>query len=192
MKNNYWKHKTVDIEDGAKIGEETKIWHNSQIKKGAEIGQSCTIGHNCFIGNGAIIGSGVKIQSNTDVWERVVLENDVFVGPSVVFTNDKNPRSKYPKDKKEWLSTLVKEGATIGANVTIVCGITIGRFAMIGAGSVVTKDVPDYALFLGVPAKLFGWFCECGTKIEFKDEETICVKCQRKYEKKELVVRQKL
>jgi UDP-2-acetamido-3-amino-2,3-dideoxy-glucuronate N-acetyltransferase len=192
MENKHWHHGTAEIEEGVLIGENVKIWNHSQIKKGAEIGDGCTIGHNCFIGSGAKLGKKVKVQSNTDIWDKITLEDYVFVGPSVVFTNDKNPRSKYPKDKEEWLPTLVKEGATIGANATIVCGITIGRFAMIGAGSVVTKDVPDYALFLGVPAKLSGWFCECGTKIEFKDEEAVCAKCQRKYEKKELVVRQKL
>ncbi len=183
MENNYWNHKTCEIEEGAEIGSGTKVWHNSQIKKGAKIGKNCTIGHNCFIGGEAVIGNNVKIQSNTDVWDKVSLEDYVFVGPSVVFTNDKNPRSKYPKLKEEWITTLIKEGSTLGANSTIVCGITIGRSAMIGAGAVVTRDVPDYAIIIGVPAVIAGWICECGNKIEFEKEETSCVKCNRKYRK---------
>ena len=184
---DYWKHKTVEIQKGAKIGSGTKIWQNCQVLAGAEIGEDCVIGHNCFIGGGAKLGQGVKIESNTDVWDLISLEDYVFVGPSAVFTNDPNPRAKYPKKKYsqygEWLPTLVKEGASIGANATIICGHTIGKWAFVGAGAVVIEDVFDYAIVAGVPAKVIGWACECGNKLEFKKRETECRICQRKYEK---------
>lgn len=187
-KNKFWFHKTAEIQKGAKIGKGTKIWQNCQILEGAEIGENCTIGHNCFVGSRAKIGNGVKIESNTDAWDLVILEDFVFVGPSAVFTNDLNPRAKYPKKKYpnygKWLPTLVKKGATIGANATIVCGNTIGRWAMIGAGAVVTKDVPDFAIVAGVPAKIIGWVCECGNKLEFKNKKMICRICKRRYIKK--------
>lgn len=180
----FWSHPTTEIHPGAVIGEGTKIWHNSQVLSGAIIGKNCTIGHNCLIGEGVKIGNNVKIQSNTDVWHKVTLEDYVFVGPSAVFTNDLIPRSKYPKAKEEWLPTVVKEGATIGANATIVCGHTINKGVLIGAGSVVTKDIPDYAMVIGVPAKIVGWLCECGSKLEFDVEKAVCQVCQRKYMKK--------
>lgn len=183
MKNNYWAHKTVEIEKGAKIGDGTKIWNNSQIKKGALIGENSIIGHNCLIMEGAIIKNNVKIQSNTDVWDKVILEDYVFVGPSVVFTNDKNPRSKYPKKKEDWLPTLIREGATIGANSVIVCGNIIGKNAFIGAGSVVITDVGDYEIFAGNPAKKIGYMCECGKKIQFLKNKTLC-SCGIRYSKK--------
>lgn len=181
----YWSHKTAEIKKGAQIGKGVKIWHNCQILSGAKIGENCTIGHNCFIASLAKLGKGVKLESNIDVWDLVVLEDYVFVGPSVVFTNDLNPRAKYPKHKKDWLPTLIKKGASIGANATIVCGNTIGKWAFIGAGSIVTKDVSDYAIVVGVPAKIIGWMCECGAKLEFKKQKTVCKICKRKYEKKE-------
>ncbi len=185
---NYWAHKTAEIQKGAKIGKGTKIWQNCQILKGAEIGENCVIGHNCLVSSKAKLGKGVKLESNVDVWDLVTLEDYVFVGPSAVFTNDKNPRAKYPKSKYpqygKWFPTLVKEGATIGANATIVCGIEIGKWAMIGAGAVVTKDVPDYAIVAGVPARIIGWVCECGNKLEFKKGKAICKICKRKYRKK--------
>jgi len=180
-------HKTAEVSVDAKIGKGTKIWQNSQVLAGAQIGNECTIGHNCFIGGGARLGNGVKIESNTDVWDLITLENHVFVGPSAVFTNDPNPRAKYPKKNfsryGKWLPTLIKEGATIGANATIVCGIEIGKWAFIGAGAVVTKDVPDYALVIGIPAKQIGWMCECGNKIFFKNGKAVCKICSRKYTK---------
>ena len=186
---NFWQHKTVEVQKGAKIGKGTKIWQHSQILKGAQIGEDCVIGHNCLVRSEAKIGRGVKIQSNTDIWDLITLEDYVFVGPSAVFTNDINPRAKYPKKEfkqyGQWLPTLVKEGASIGANSTIICGNTIGRWALVGAGAVVTKDVPDYGLVLGMPARLVGWVCECGNKIEFQDNEATCQKCPKKYRKKE-------
>jgi len=182
-------HKTSEIEKGAKVGKGTKVWHNCQVKKGAKIGDDCVIGHNCFIDSGSKIGKGVKIESNTDVWKGVTLKDLVFVGPSAVFTNDLNPRAKYPKSKYsqygKWLPTLVKQGATIGANATIICGVTIGKWAMIGAGAVVTKDVPDYAVAVGTPAKVIGFVCECGNKLEFQGEKSICKVCKKEYEQKE-------
>lgn len=196
MVKKYWSHKTAEIQKGAKIGKGTRIWHNSQILKGAQIGKNCVIGHNCFVGSKAKIGNGVKIESNTDVWDYVILEDYVFVGPSAVFTNDINPRAKYPKSKfpqyGKWLSTLVKKGATIGANSTIICGKPrriIGKWAMVGAGAVVLEDVPDYAVVVGNPAEQIGWICECGQRllpfkmvdIVFEGEETICLACQRRY-----------
>ena len=180
----YWAHKTVEISSKAKIGKGTKIWHNSQILPGVEIGRDCTIGHNCFIGENVKIGNYVKIESNTDVWSKVTLKDYVFIGPSAVFTNDLNPRSKYPKSKEEWLPTLVEKGATIGANATIVCGNIIGKWAFVGAGAVVTDNVPDYAIVAGVSAKIIGWMCECGNKLEFKKEKATCKVCGRKYVKK--------
>ncbi len=187
MKNKF--HKTVKIQRGAKIGKGTEIWHNSQVLKEAEIGKGCTIGHNCFIGSGARLGNGVKLQSNIDIWDRIVLEDYVFVGPSAVFTNDLNPRSKYPKSEYQeygqWLPTLVKKGSSIGANSTIICGVTVGSWSMIGAGAVVTKDIPDYAIAVGNPARVIGWVCECGNKLNLERGKSECPICHRKYKKEE-------
>jgi len=186
-KNKYWSHKTAEIQEGAKIGKGTKIWHNCQVLKGAQIGENCIIGHNCFVSFKAKLGNGVKIESNTDVWDYVVLGDYVFVGPSAVFTNDKNPRAKYPKSKYpaygKWLPTLIKEGVTLGANSTIICGNTIGKWAIIGAGAVVASDVPDYAIAVGLPARIIGWACECGNKLDFRSGKAICKICKRKYKK---------
>lgn len=189
MKDNFWKHKTVEIQEGAKIGKDTKIWQNCQILKGAQIGENCVIGHNCFVSSKAKIGNGVKLESNIDVWDLITLEDYVFVGPSAVFTNDLNPRAKYPKSKfpeyGKWLPTLVREGASIGANATIICGNAIGKWALIGAGAVVTKNVPDYAIMAGLPAEIIGWACECGNKLDFQEGRAICKVCKRKYAKKD-------
>lgn len=182
-------HKTSEIQDGAKIGNNVKIWQNSQVLSGAQIGDDCIIGHNCLIRSNTKLGKGVKLQSNIDIWDLVELEDYVFVGPSAVFTNDISPRAKYPKSEYpqygKWLPTLVKEGASIGANATIICGITIGRWAMVGAGAVVKNNVPDYTLVVGVPAKQIGWVCECGNRIAFENDKTECAVCNRKYHKKE-------
>ncbi|MBL7053966.1 N-acetyltransferase [Patescibacteria group bacterium] len=184
---NHWHHKTSEISNKAIIGKNTKIWQHCQILGNAKIGENCTIGHNCFIGSKTKLGNNIKLESNIDVWDLITLEDYVFVGPSVVFTNDPNPRAKYPKKQYpqygQWQSTLVKTGASIGANATIICGITIGKHSFIGAGAVVNKDISDYALAVGVPAKQIGWICECGNKIEFKKQETICNICQKKYKK---------
>jgi len=194
MKNNIFIHKTAEVEEGAEIGKGTKVWNNSQVRKGAQIGEDCVIGHNCFVDSTAKLGKGVKLESNVDVWDLVTLEDYVFAGPSAVFTNDLNPRAKYPKKEYpqygKWLPTLVKEGATIGANATIVCNNIIGKWAMIGAGAVVTKDVSDYALVVGNPARVVGWVCECGNKIEFDNDKAVCQTCQRKYIKEQDNVKQ--
>lgn len=176
-------HKTAEVSPEAVIGDGTKIWHNCQVWKNAQIGENCTIGHNCIVANDVRIGNGVKIQSNTDVWYKVMLEDYVFVGPSAVFTNDLNPRSKYPKTPELWLPTLVKEGATLGANCTVVCGTIVGKWAFVAAGAVVTRDVPDYGLVSGVPARVAGWVCECGAKLFFKNDNAVCADCGRNYSK---------
>lgn len=162
----YWAHETACVDDPGSIGEETRIWHFSHIMKGAVVGKHCSIGQNVFIGSGAVVGNGVKIQNNVSVYDKVTLEDGVFCGPSMVFTNVVNPRSHISR-KHEFLPTLVRQGATIGANTTVVCGVTIGRYSFIGAGSVVTRDVPDFALAYGNPCRLRGWMCQCGVKLAF-------------------------
>lgn len=158
-------HKSCYIDANVKIGDNTNIWHFSHVQSGAKIGDNCTLGQNVNISNNVVIGNGCKIQNNVSVYEGVELEDNVFCGPSCVFTNDLTPRAKYPKGRENYKKTLVKEGATIGANSTIVCGITIGNNAMIAAGAVVTKDVPDNALMVGVPAKQVGSVDEKGNAI---------------------------
>ncbi len=177
---DYFAHETAVIDEGATIGKGTKIWHFSHIMGGAEIGENCVIGQNCFVAKGAVLGNVVKLENNVSVYTFVTLEDGVFVGPSAVFTNDINPRSFYPKGGK-WIPSLVKKGASIGANATIRCGITIGRWTLVGAGAVVTKDIPDYAVVVGVPARQIGWVCECGERISFENKDTVCSKCKRKY-----------
>lgn len=181
---SYFKHESAYVDDGCEIGEGTKIWHFSHIQKGARIGKECTIGQNVNIGPNVVIGNYCKIQNNVSVYEGVKLEDYVFCGPSMVFTNILNPKSKYPQRGSEFYSqTLVKEGASIGANATIVCGNTIGKHASIGAGAVVTKDVPDYALMVGVPAKQAGWISEAGIKLIFDENGfAYCEKSKKKYQ----------
>lgn len=174
----YFVHDSSYVDEGVEIGEGTKIWHFSHVQKGAKIGKSCSLGQNVNISNNVIIGNKVKIQNNVSVYEGVELEDGVFCGPSCVFTNDLTPRARYPKGSENYKKTLIKEGASIGANATVVCGHTVGKCALIGAGAVVTSDVPDYALMLGVPAKQKGWVCECG---ELLDDTLECGSCKRKY-----------
>lgn len=158
----YFVHESSYIDEDVVIGEGTKIWHFCHIQKGARIGKNCTLGQNVNVSNQVIVGNGCKIQNNVSLYEGVELEDDVFCGPSCVFTNDLTPRARYPKGTSGYKRTLIKEGASIGANATIVCGHTIGRCAMVAAGAVVTKDVPDYALVAGVPAKVVGTVNEMG------------------------------
>ncbi|MBQ4284576.1 MAG: N-acetyltransferase [Lachnospira sp.] len=158
----YYVHESSYVDDGAIVGDNTSIWYFCHIQGRAKIGSNCLIGQNVFVANNVIIGNDVKIQNNVSVYEGVELEDGVFCGPSCVFTNDLTPRARYPKGTANYKKTLVKEGASIGANATIVCGVTIGKNAMIGAGAVVTKDVPDNALMVGVPAKQVGWVDEVG------------------------------
>lgn len=176
---SYYVHPTATVEEPCEIGEGTKIWHYSHIMKGAKIGKNCQIGQGVFVGSGAEVGNGVKIQNNVSVYDRVRLEDDVFCGPSTVFTNVINPRSHVPR-KDEFKATLVKKGVTLGANSTIICGTTIGEYAFIGAGAVVTKDVPAHALVYGNPARLNGWMCECGTKLLVKGRNGACGMCGKK------------
>jgi len=170
-----------------KIGNGTKIWHFSHILPGSTIGENCNIGQNVVIGPNVIIGNRVKIQNNVSVYEGVTLEDEVFLGPSMVFTNVINPRSAIPR-KSEIRETLVKKGATIGANSTIVCGHTIGSYAFIAAGAVVTKDVADFALVMGNPAKQKGWMCACGIKLNFKGNRAKC-SCGKEYIKDDNIVK---
>jgi len=179
----YFVHGSSYVDDGCEIGAHSKIWHFSHVQSGTQIGSNCSIGQNVNIGNRVKIGNFVKIQNNVSVYEGVALEDYVFCGPSMVFTNVLNPRCEYPQRGTEhYQRTLVKRGASIGANVTIVCGNTIGKYAFIGAGTVVTKDVPDYALVLGNPARIAGWMCRCGTKLEFTENAAQCSGCQRNYQ----------
>lgn len=152
---SFFKHESSYVDEGAEIGEETKIWHFCHIMSGAKIGSNCSLGQNVNIGGKAIIGNGVKIQNNVSVYDDVIVEDDVFLGPSMVFTNVINPRA-FVQRKNEYKQTVLKKGCSIGANVTIVCGVTIGEYAMVGAGSVVTKDVPPYSLVYGNPARVHG------------------------------------
>jgi len=171
------------VDDGVEIGEGTKIWHFAHIQSGAKIGRFCILGQNVNVGCNVSIGNYVKIQNNVSVYEGVTLEDYVFCGPSMVFTNILDPRSKYPQVGAEfYLNTLVKEGASLGANSTVVCGHTIGRFAFVGAGSVVTKDIPDYALVVGNPARIIGWMSEAGRRLKFdKDGYAYCEKSKKRY-----------
>ncbi|QEN05684.1 N-acetyltransferase [Thiospirochaeta perfilievii] len=164
METEYFIHESSYVDDGCKIGPGTKIWHFTHIMPNSVIGENCSIGQNVNIGSKAIIGNGVRIQNNVSVYDDVILEDDVFCGPSCVFTNVINPRA-FVQRKNEYLETRVKTGASIGANATIVCGVTLGEFSFIGAGSVVTKNVLPYALMYGNPARQHGWICKCGEKL---------------------------
>lgn len=179
-KRNYFVHFSSLVEYPSRIGKGTKIWDHSHVMKGAQIGKDCVIGQNCFIASKAVVGDNVKIQNNVSVYDAVILEDKVFCAPSVVFTNVINPRS-FIQRKNEYKKTWVKEGATLGANSTIICGNSIGKYAFIGAGSVVTKDVPDYALIYGNPARLKGWVCECATKLDLKVNKATCGCCRKIY-----------
>ena len=178
--SDYFVHETSVVDDNVVIGEGTKIWHFSHIQSGAVIGKNCSLGQNVNVSNNVRIGDGCKLQNNVSLYEGVELEDWVFCGPSCVFTNDLTPRAKYPKGRAGYRRTLLRTGASVGANATIVCGHTVGRWALIGAGAVVASDVPDHALMLGVPARHRGWVCECG---EILPEELSCAKCGRKYKK---------
>lgn len=179
--SDYFAHQTSIVEEPSEIGEGTKLWHFAHIMPQVTVGKNCVIGQSVFIGRGVKIGNNVKIENNVSVFEGVTLEDDVFCGPSCVFTNVINPRSHISR-KHEFKPTLVKKGATIGANVTIVCGNTVGRYAFIGAGAVVTRDVPDYALVYGTPAQPQGWVCECGVKLQEAGGKARCPECGKVYE----------
>ena len=178
MEKNYFVHESSYVDDDVVIGENTKIWHFSHVLSGARIGKNCSLGQNVNIGNNAIIGDGCKIQNNVSVYEGVELGNNVFCGPSMVFTNDPFPRADSKKGKQLWRKTILGDGSSVGANATIVCGHKLGKRATVAAGAVVTKDVKDYALVAGVPAKQIGWVCECGTKL---DDSLKCPFCGKSY-----------
>jgi len=197
MEKKFFVHETSFVDGNVQIDEGTSIWHFSHVQGGTKIGKNCTLGQNVNIGNNVTIGNGVKIQNNVSVYEGVELEDFVFCGPSMVFTNVLNPRSEFPQRGSEfYLKTVVKKSASLGANSTIVCGHDIGRYAFVGAGAVVTKTVPDYGMVYGNPAQLKAWVCACGQEkldltIDANSEETAeCPKCGRKYEKSGLTVKE--
>lgn len=171
-------HETAIIDEGACLGKGTHIWHWVHVCAGAHIGENCSLGQNVFVANGTNIGNNVKIQNNVSVYEGVHLDDDVFCGPSMVFTNVFNPRSAVSR-KDEYRKTLVQKGATLGANCTIVCGVTIGKYAFVGAGAVIIKDVPSHALIVGVPARRTGWMCKCGLRLDGQGD--VDCKCGAEY-----------
>jgi len=180
---SYFKHESAYVDDPVEIGEGTKIWHFSHIQKGSKIGRNCVFGQNVNVGNNVTIGNFCKIQNNVSIYEGVTLEDYVFCGPSMVFTNILDPKCKYPQAGSQfYVTTLIKEGASIGANATVVCGHTVGKHCLVGAGSVVTKDIPDYALVIGNPGRIVGWVSEAGKKLNFdKDGFAYCEKSKKKY-----------
>ena len=176
----HWAHETAIVDAGAQIGSATRVWHWAHVCGGARIGERCSLGQNVFVANKVVIGNNVKIQNNVSIYDDVTLEDDVFCGPSMVFTNVINPRSHVPR-KDEYLATVVKRGATIGANATVVCGHTIGEYAFIGAGAVVTRDVPGHALWVGNPARRMGWMCKCGERLPSGTGKLACAVCNTAY-----------
>lgn len=169
--SKYFAHESSFLDDNIKIGDDTKIWHFTHVLSGSVIGKSCSFGQNCVIGPNVRIGSGVKVQNNVSIYEGLEIQDSVFLGPSMVFTNIVNPRSFIVR-KEEFKKTLLKKGCSIGANATVICGNTIGRYALVGAGSVVSKDVKDFALVVGVPAKQIGWVSVAGNRLEFSDDNS--------------------
>lgn len=182
---NYHVHDSAIVDDGAKIGENTRVWHFVHVCGGAEIGEGCSLGQNVFIGNKVTIGNNVKIQNNVSVYDNVHLEDDVFCGPSMVFTNVYNPRS-FIERKTEYRDTFVKQGATLGANCTIVCGVTIGEYSLVGAGAVINKDVKPFALMVGVPAKQIGWISKYGKQLDLPLEGNAITTCEHTGEQYQL------
>lgn len=178
---DYFVHASSYIDDGAQIGKGTKIWHFCHVMPGAVIGERCNLGQNVVVMPGTRIGNNVKIQNNVSIYEGVVLEDDVFCGPSCVFTNVLNPRSHVPR-RHEYQPTIVKRGSSIGANATILCGVTLGEYAFVGAGAVVTSDVPAYALMVGVPARRVGWMCRCGERLRVSGPRGTCAACGSAYD----------
>lgn len=186
VKSDYYVHPSSVIDQPVAIGKGTKIWHFCHVMSGAKIGERCSLGQNVFVGSHVEIGNNVKVQNNVSIYDNVFLEDDVFCGPSMVFTNVINPRSHIIR-KDEYLDTLVKRGASIGANATVVCGVTLGEFCFIGAGAVIVKDVPPYSLMVGIPAKIVGWMCHCGIRLKLpaSHEESMgatCDNCSSRYE----------
>jgi UDP-2-acetamido-3-amino-2,3-dideoxy-glucuronate N-acetyltransferase len=186
---DYFAHESSYIDDGAVIGAGTKIWHFCHILPGAVIGERCNLGQNVVVMGGTRLGNNVKVQNNVSIYEGVTLEDDVFCGPSCVFTNVVNPRSHVSR-KSEYLPTLVRRGATIGANATVVCGATLGEYSFIGAGAVVRGEVPAFALMVGVPARRVGWMCQCGVRLVLTDGAATCATCGARYRESSGLLRQ--
>jgi UDP-2-acetamido-3-amino-2,3-dideoxy-glucuronate N-acetyltransferase len=186
---DYFAHESSYIDDGATIGRGTKIWHFSHVMPGAVIGERCNLGQNVVVMPGTRLGNNVKVQNNVSIYEGVVLEDDVFCGPSCVFTNVVNPRSHVSR-KSEYQATLVRRGASIGANATILCGVTLGEYCFIGAGAVVRSDVPPYALMVGVPARRVGWMCQCGVRLQLREGRAACNVCGATYRETDGLLRQ--
>ena len=179
----YFVHESAYVDEGAQVGEGTKIWHFCHVLPGARIGKKCILGQNVHVANDVVIGNNVKIQNNVSVYTGVVLEDDVFCGPSMVFTNVTTPRSHVRRNDpdKDYAKTVVKRGASIGANATIVCGHDLGEYSFVGAGAVVTRHVPAYAMVYGNPARIRGWACECGVKLHFAGDQATCAECGKQY-----------
>ncbi len=177
----HFVHETAIVDEGAVIGEGTKIWHFCHISAGARIGANCTLGQNVYVASTVVIGDHVKIQNNVSLYDGVTVESEAFIGPSAVFTNVRNPRSEVPRGKEGYQATRIGHGATIGANATVVCGHSVGAYAFLGAGTVVTANVPDFALIMGVPARQFGWMCRCGERVSVENSSGWCAVCGRGY-----------
>ncbi len=189
---DYFVHESSHIDDGAQIGAGTRIWHFCHVMGDTRIGRGCNIGQNVFIAAGVVVGDNVKIQNNVSLYTGVMVEDDVFLGPSMVLTNVVNPRSHVSR-KDEYRRTLIRKGASVGANATILCGHTLGRYCFVGAGAVVTHDVPDFALVYGSPARIQGWMCQCGVGLQFEAGEgrkqAVCAECGTRYTKEGQSVR---
>ncbi len=189
---DYFVHESSYVDEGTTIGAGTKIWHFCHVMPRVRVGRNCNVGQNVFIDSGVVVGDNVKIQNNVSIYTGVIIEDDVFLGPSMVFTNVANPRSHVPR-KDEYRPTLVKRGASVGANATIVCGVTLGSYSFVGAGAVITRDVPDHAMVYGTPARVQGWMCQCGIKLHFEtnghEERGTCERCTTLYVKQGEAVR---
>lgn len=186
---DYFVHESSYVDDGATIGAGTKIWHFCHVLPGAVIGERCNLGQNVVVMGGTRLGNNVKVQNNVSIYEGVTLEDDVFCGPSCVFTNVVNPRSHVSR-KSEYQATVVRRGATIGANATVVCGATLGEYSFIGAGAVVRGEVPAFALMVGVPARRVGWMCQCGLRLSLTNGEAVCPSCGARYRESDALLRQ--